>query len=59
MHLLIIEDSNTDLALILHSIRNAGLNWTFEAVTDGEDAMEYLMKRGKYARAPRPNLVRV
>lgn len=57
MHLLIIEDSHSDLALILHSIHDAGLDWTIDSVTDGETALKYLLQRDEYARAPIPNLV--
>ena len=57
MHLLIIEDCPSDLALIVHSIHDAGLDWTVDSVADGETALKYLLQRDEYARAPVPSMV--
>ena len=57
LHLLIIEDCQSDLALICHSIDDAGLDWTIDSVSDGETALKYLLQQDEYARAPIPNMV--
>jgi len=34
-----------------------GLDYSFSAATDGEDAVNFLLKRGKYLQAPTPDLI--
>jgi CheY-like chemotaxis protein len=57
INVLLVEDDPGDVlmtreAFEFHKIRNA-----LHVVTDGEQALEFLHRRGEYADAPRPGLI--
>ena len=58
--LLLVEDSPEDYETTLRAFRRTGLGNPIFRCDDGEDALDYLYRRGKYvepARAPRPGLI--
>jgi CheY-like chemotaxis protein len=58
--LLIVEDSPEDLEATLRAWRKTGFEHPIAHCADGEDALDYLHRRGRYAAvgaAPRPALV--
>ena len=46
---LVAEDNPNDLELLMHSVRNSGLRVDVKVATDGEEAIEYLLGKGKFA----------
>lgn len=55
--LLVVEDSKSDVRLLNESFRESGAVVHSTVVEDGEEAMAYLRRQGKFADAPRPDLV--
>lgn len=58
--ILLVEDDPGDQELIRRASAVAGLRAELRAVADGEEALEYLMRRGRHAPpcdAPPPDLV--
>ena len=58
--ILLVEDSPEDYETTLRSLRKTGLKNPIVRCVDGEDALDYLYKRGAYSApdaAPRPGLV--
>lgn len=57
MEILLIEDSLTSARLTMGALRNGHIQHRLTWITDGEEALEFLYKRGKFTRAPRPDLI--
>lgn len=60
LHILLIEDSDEDVAATMRGLRREGLNLVFHRCTTGDQALDYLYSRGRYAapaQAPRPRLI--
>jgi two-component system, chemotaxis family, response regulator Rcp1 len=57
MEILLVEDSLTSARLTMGALRSGGLEHRLTWLPDGQDASDFLHQRGKYARAPRPDLV--
>ncbi|MBA3992357.1 MAG: hypothetical protein C0469_02435 [Cyanobacteria bacterium DS2.3.42] len=57
VEILLVEDSPADIALTEEALKESGLVNTLTIVTDGEQAIEYLSKRGKYKDAESPDLI--
>jgi len=58
--ILLVEDDDAHAILITRAIEETGLTDKIYRVSDGEDALDYLFRRGKYAAhedSPRPDLV--
>jgi CheY-like chemotaxis protein len=57
--ILMADDDADDRMLAADAIRESRLGNTFRCVEDGQELMDYLMRRGKYAiiDAPRPGLI--
>ena len=58
--ILLVEDSPTDYELALRSLRAAGLANPIVRCEDGDEALDFLYRRGKYldpAAAPRPSII--
>jgi CheY-like chemotaxis protein len=58
--ILLVEDSDEDYAITKRSFAKAGLVNPLYRVSDGEQALDYLYRRGSYsdpASAPRPGVV--
>ncbi len=57
---LVVEDQHPDYVLIERSIKaleDKGIKCELHWVKTGEDALDFLYRRGEYADAPRPNLI--
>ncbi|MEY2427672.1 MAG: hypothetical protein QOJ40_557 [Verrucomicrobiota bacterium] len=46
---LVAEDNPNDLELLMHSVRNSGLRVDIKVATDGEETIDYLLGKGKFA----------
>jgi len=57
MEILLIEDDLEDAGLTIEALRAGDVRCRVSLVRDGEEAVEFLHRRGRYARAPRPDLI--
>ena len=57
MEILLVEDDLEDAGLTIDALKQGQVQCRVSLVRDGEEAMEFLHRQGKYARAPRPDLV--
>jgi two-component system, chemotaxis family, response regulator Rcp1 len=57
IEILLVEDSPSDANLTIKGFVNAKIANNLHWVEDGETAMNYLRQEGKFANAPRPDLV--
>ena len=58
--ILLVDDDPADQFLVQEAMRTANLNYDLHLVSDGDEAIEYVYRRGRYAgghRAPRPDLI--
>jgi two-component system, chemotaxis family, response regulator Rcp1 len=55
--ILLVEDSVADVLLTREALGHNKFINTIHVVEDGIQAMDFLHKRGKYASAPRPDLI--
>ncbi len=55
--ILLAEDNPGDARLTYEALREAQLSHRLQLVTDGETALAYLRREGRYAQAVRPDLV--
>lgn len=57
MEILLVEDSLTDAAMTIGVLKKGDVRHRLTLVRDGEEAMEFVRRDGKFARAPRPDLI--
>ena len=57
IHILLVEDNPGDVRLTKEALRGAKVANDLRVVGDGEEAIEYLRRRGRYVDAPRPDIV--
>jgi len=57
IEILLVEDNPGDVRLAVEALKDAKVSNNLNTVTDGEAALEFLRRQGKYAKAPRPDLV--
>jgi chemotaxis family two-component system response regulator Rcp1 len=57
VEILLVEDSPADIALTREALEESKLHNNLYVVTDGEEAINFLKKIGKYASMPRPDLI--
>lgn len=55
--ILLVEDSPTDVLLASEALESSKVCNRLHAVRDGVEAMAYLRREGRYADAPRPDLI--
>ncbi|MEM6314032.1 MAG: response regulator [Planctomycetota bacterium] len=55
--ILLADDDPDDRLLAVDALRESRLLNELHCVNDGEELLEFLHKRGKYANAPRPGLI--
>ena len=56
-HILLVEDSPSDVAMILAALREGHIANDMYVAGDGEEALEYLFRRGEFRDAQRPDLI--
>jgi CheY-like chemotaxis protein len=56
-HLLVVEDNPGDSRLIEEGFREAGSEATLHVVPTGEEALDFVHRRGEYETAPEPDLI--
>ena len=57
IEILVVESSPADTLLTEVAFKAAGLTSGFRSVSDGEDALAYVRKEGKYANVATPDLI--
>jgi CheY-like chemotaxis protein len=57
IEILLVDDSDDDALLLAESFREAHMMNIVHVVHDGEEALDYLFRRGKYQNAATPGLV--
>jgi two-component system, chemotaxis family, response regulator Rcp1 len=57
IQILMIEDNEGDVVLTKEAFKEAKVANNISVVRDGVEAMEFLHRQGKYASAPRPDLI--
>jgi CheY-like chemotaxis protein len=55
--ILIVEDNDGDVVLMTEALKNAKSKGEITFVRDGVEAIEFLQGIGKYASAPKPDLI--
>lgn len=55
--LLLVEDSRADARLIMEVFKEEKVDVDIEVVRDGEQAMDFLYKRGSFSNVATPNLI--
>jgi len=57
MEILLVEDSPGDVRLTQEAFRNAKVDIHLHVVSDGVEAMTFLLREGQYINAPRPDFI--
>ena len=57
IEILVVESSPADALLTERAFKAAGLTSGFRSVSDGEDALAYVHKKGRYANVATPDLI--
>jgi len=57
VEILLVEDSAGDARLAQEALKDSKIHNQLFIVGDGEEAMDFLYKRGKHSSAPRPDLI--
>ena len=57
IEILLVEDSPSDVRLTVEALKDAKMRNHLSVVSDGVEAVAFLKKVGKYADAPRPDLI--
>ncbi len=57
IEILLVEDSPSDTDLTIEALDEAKVRNHLSVVEDGVEALEFLRRQGKYANAPRPDLI--
>lgn len=57
MEILLVEDSISAARLTMGALRKGDVQHRLTWLTNGNEALEFLFQRGKFARAPRPDLI--
>jgi two-component system, chemotaxis family, response regulator Rcp1 len=57
LNILLVEDSPSDVRLTREAFKDAKVRINLHVVTDGAEAMDFLLKQGKHTSAPVPDLI--
>ncbi len=57
MEILFVEDSLTSARVTIAALRKSAVQHRLTWIKDGDEAMEFLQRIGKYTHAPRPDLI--
>ena len=57
MEILMVEDDLEDAGLTIEALRAGEVPCRISLVCDGEEALDFLFQRGKFRRAPQPDLI--
>jgi len=57
VEILLVEDNPVDVMMTREAFSNGRICNNLHVVEDGEEAMDFLYRRGKYSTAPLPNVI--
>jgi chemotaxis family two-component system response regulator Rcp1 len=57
MEILLIEDNLVDARFTMGALENSRIKYRLTMMRDGIEALEFLYRQGRFARAPRPDLI--
>ncbi|MHB8901280.1 MAG: response regulator [Thermoguttaceae bacterium] len=57
LEVLLVEDDLEDAGLTFEALKQGEVPCRISLVRDGEEALEFLRRTGKYARTPRPDII--
>lgn len=57
IEVLLVEDSPGDVRLTREAFKSAKVYINLRVVSDGTEAMAFLMREGEHSNAPRPDLI--
>src|SRR5579863_454901 len=57
MEILLVEDNWDDARLAYEFLKDGNIQHRLTWLWDGEEALEFLNRRGKYARVPHPDMI--
>lgn len=57
IHILLVEDNEGDIVLTMEALHQAKLRNKISVVRDGEEALDFLYKRGRFSNEPTPQLI--
>jgi len=57
IEIMLVEDNPGDVRLIVEALKENKLRNSLDVVEDGVEALAFLRREGKYADAPRPDLI--
>ena len=57
IEVLLVEDNLADIQLTTEGLAEGNIRPNVTVVRDGEEAMKYLKRNGRYSEAPRPQLI--
>ncbi len=57
MEILLVEDNRMDARFAMRALEKANFKHRCTLVVNGEEALDYLFRRGIFTRAPRPDLI--
>lgn len=57
VEILLVEDNPGDVRLAVEALKEGKVRNNLSVVEDGSEAMSFLRREGKYALAPRPDLI--
>ena len=57
VEILLVEDNPGDVRLTREALKDAKVLNNLSVVGDGEEALDFLHRRGRYSSAPRPDLI--
>jgi CheY-like chemotaxis protein len=55
--ILVVEDNEADAYYLKRILDGMGVTYSMSVLGDGESAVNFLLKRGEYAKAPNPDLI--
>lgn len=57
IHIMLAEDDDNDVRITRRAIKKGGLNATMSVTRDGQEALDYLLRKPPFEEAARPDLV--
>jgi CheY-like chemotaxis protein len=57
MEILLVEDNLMDARVTIEALRGGNVQHRLTLVRDGDEAIHFLRQEGRFARAPRPDLI--
>lgn len=57
LEILLVEDNEGDIRLTIEAFKEAKIRNQIKVVRDGEEALDYLRKQGKYTDAQSPDII--